>query len=102
MEAGTIGRAPARSSSNGVGDHVRRLATETKASFKSSEFWLTLAVIAGVLISAMQIKGGVDDEFTASQAWLYVAILAGAYAVGRGLAKSGSTEPYTEDVGDRR
>lgn len=77
--------------------HVRRLSTETKASFKTSEFWLTIAVIVGILVSAAQIKGGPDDEFVASQAWLYVAILTGLYAVGRGLAKSGSREPYTDD-----
>ena len=48
----------------------------------------------------MLIKGGDTggtDEFIARQAWLYVAILVGAYAVGRGLAKSGSPEPYTDD-----
>ncbi len=72
-------------------------STETKASFKTSEFWLTVAVIAGILISAAQIKGGAEDEFVAAQAWLYVAILTGLYAVGRGLAKSGSREPYTDD-----
>ena len=61
-------------------------------------------MIAGILISASQIKGGPDDEFIASQAWLYVAILAGLYTVGRGLAKSGSREPYgvVEPDGDVR
>jgi hypothetical protein len=102
MEAGTLtnrsiqrDRAPST---------LSRYFTETKASFKTSEFWLTLAVIAGILISASQIKGGPDDEFIARQAWLYVAILAGLYAVGRGLAKSGSREPYgvVEPDGDVR
>jgi hypothetical protein len=79
-------------------DRLRQFTTETKASFKTSEFWLTIAVIAGILIAAMQIEGGEgDDTFIASQAWLYVAILAGLYAVGRGLAKSGSREPYGVD-----
>ena len=102
MEAGTVGRAPARSTGDGFVTSVRRLSTETKSSFKTSEFWLTLAVIAGILISASQVKGGVDDEFIASQAWLYVAIVTGLYAVGRGLAKSGSREPYTEDTDSDR
>ena len=83
---------------------IARLTTETKASFKTSEFWLTIGVIAGILISAMQIDGGDSsgDEFIARQAWLYVAILAGLYVVGRGLAKSGSREPYTVDRDDDR
>jgi hypothetical protein len=102
MEAGTAGnRTYQRDHSSST---LSRYFTETKASFKTSEFWLTLAVIAGILISAYQIKGGPDDEFTASQAWLYVAILTGLYAVGRGLAKSGSREPYgvVEPQGDVR
>ena len=102
MEAGTATTRPvyrAQSSSN-----LRQYTTETKAFFKTSEFWLTLAVIAGILISAAQIKGGGDDEFLASQAWLYVAIVTGLYALGRGLAKSGSREPYgvVEPDGDVR
>src|SRR5687768_14159186 len=73
---------------------LSRYTTETKAAFKTTEFWLTIATIAGILIAASQVKGGPDDEFIASQAWLYVAILVGLYAVGRGLAKSGTKEPY--------
>ena len=81
---------------------ARRLSTETKASFKTSEFWAMVAVIVGILVSAAAIKGGDTggtDEFIARQAWLYVAIVAGAYFIGRGLAKSGSREPYDSDTG---
>lgn len=80
---------------------------ETKASFKTTEFWAMLGLIAAILISAAVIKGGDDgtDQFIAKQAWLYVAILAGAYFVSRGLAKSGSYEPDRDynpiDVTDR-
>jgi hypothetical protein len=83
---------------------ARRFVTETKQSLKTSEFWLTIAVIAGILVSAAMIKGGDTsgtDEFIARNAWLYVAIVTGAYAIGRGLAKSGSADPYTEDRDDR-
>ena len=47
MEAGTVGRAatPVRPQTTGV----RRLVTETKASIKTSEWWLTVAVIVGIL-----------------------------------------------------
>lgn len=78
-------------------DNLRRFTTETKESFKTSEFWLTIGVIAAILISAAAIKGGDTegtDEFIARHAWLYVAIVTAAYSIGRGLAKSGSNEPY--------
>ena len=74
-----------------------RLSTETKAAPKTTEFMLTLAGIVGVLIAALVIKGGDTDgtdEFIARQAWLYVAIMIGAYSIGRGLAKSGSRDPF--------
>jgi hypothetical protein len=58
-----------------------------------------LALVAGILISAAVIKGGDNgtDEFIARHAWLYVSILGGAYFIGRGLAKSGSREPYWQE-----
>lgn len=58
-----------------------------------------VGVIAAILISALLVKGGDsgDDEFIARQAWLYVSIVAGAYFISRGLAKSGSREPYYPD-----
>ena len=79
---------------------ARRLVTETKAAFKTTEFFMTVAAVVGILISAMLIKGGDSggtDEFIARNAWLYVAIVVGAYTVGRGLAKSGTGDPYTDD-----
>jgi hypothetical protein len=95
MEAGTVARPGVRK--GGSGRSLSRYTTETKGSFKTSEMWISLAVIAGILISAAAIKGGDTagtDEFIARQAWLYVAIVAAAYAISRGLAKSGSHEPY--------
>ncbi len=81
----------------------RRATTETKKATQTTEFRLTLAVILLILISAFMIKGGdtKGDEFIARQAWLYVAILTGAYAIGRGLAKSGVRE-YPGDLEDGR
>lgn len=81
---------------------VRRLTTETKSALKTTEFFLTIGVIAAILVCAAAIKGGDNstDEFIAKQAWLYVAIVTGAYTIGRGLAKSGSRDPYTEDRDD--
>jgi len=93
------------SSARGVGQATRRLATETKQAFKTTEFWAMAAIIAAILISAALIKGGDTgngtDEFIARQAWLYVSIVTGAYLLSRGLAKAGSRDPYTDDGDDR-
>jgi hypothetical protein len=104
MEAATRSRGRADTTQgNGTGV-IRRLSTETKQAFKTTEFWGFVGVIAAILISAAVIKGGDTrgtDEFIARQAWLYVAIVAGAYFIGRGLAKSGVRDPYTDRNDDR-
>ena len=81
------------------GNAIRRLATETKQAFKTTEFYAMVVVIVGILVCAAAIKGGDNgtDEFIARQAWLYVSIVAGAYMISRGLAKSGSRDPYSDD-----
>jgi hypothetical protein len=83
---------------------VRRLTTETKQAFKTTEFWAMVGVIVAILVAASLIKGGDTapgtDEFVAKQAWLYVAIVAVGYMISRGLAKSGSRDPYTDDSDD--
>ena len=58
---------------------------ETKPSFKTTEFFAMLGVIAGVLIAA-----AAADNFDAPRAWTLVAAVAIGYMVSRGLAKSGS------------
>jgi hypothetical protein len=85
----------------GLGRAARRLTTETKAAFKTTEFWAMVGIVVAILVSAATIKGGDSggtDEFIARQAWLYVAIVASAYFISRGLAKSGSREPYDDDT----
>src|SRR3954463_12465404 len=91
---------------DGVGRTARRLTTETKQAFKTTEFWAMVGVVVAILVSAAVIKGGDTngtDEFIARQAWLSVAIVAGPSFISRGLAKPGSSDPYTEshDDGDR-
>jgi hypothetical protein len=73
--------------------------TETKAAIKTTEFFAMIGVIAAILVAAASIGAseGHPDRFTGSQAWLYVSIVAVGYMISRGLAKSGSREPYTED-----
>src|SRR3954454_7712737 len=73
-----------------------RLTTETKHSSKTSELYIWAAVTIGILLAGLLTKAGDghDDRLQSKQAWLYVAIVTSAYLVSRGLAKSGSREPY--------
>jgi hypothetical protein len=80
---------------------VRRLSTETKAAYKTTEFLAYLAASAMVLIAAALIDESDAGGFGARQAWLYFTILSVGYMISRGLAKSGSREPYDEDARDR-
>jgi hypothetical protein len=95
-------RNPARddvSAPNGRTDDrpARRLATETKASFKTTEFMAYVAIVVGVLIAAAVVDQADAGGLGAKQAWLYVTILTVGYMVSRGLAKSGTPQPYDED-----
>ena len=89
---GTRVDAPRR---GGVRASIRERGHETKASFKTTEFWAMVVLVVSILVSAALIKGGDNgtDEFIARNAWLYVSILGAGYFVSRGLAKSGSYEP---------
>jgi hypothetical protein len=79
---------------------ARRLVTETKAAFKTTEFVSYLAVLAGLLVAGVVVDNAGDGGFGASKVWLYAmyaTILTVGYMVSRGLAKSGSSQPYDED-----
>ena len=89
----------------GVRSAGTRLRTETKAAFKSTEFYAFLAVLAGILIAGHVIDTGTGtggDHFPADKVWLYATILGVGYMISRGLAKSGSSEPYWSESGDNR
>ena len=93
---GTAGTAP------------RRLTTETKAAWKTTEMFFYVLVSIGVLIASDVMDGDDNaaggsggDPFTSDQAWLYVTILTVGYMVSRGLAKAGSRDPYWDRT-DRR
>ena len=93
---------------NGIRARIAERNHETKASFKTSEFWAMLVLVVTILISAALIHGGDNgtDEFIAKQAWLYVSILGAGYFISRGLAKSGSYEPDADynpvDLSERK
>jgi hypothetical protein len=95
-------RNPARDDVAGRNGHTddrpaRRLTTETKASFKTTEFVAFVAMVIGVLIAAAVVDQADAGGLGAKQAWLYVTILTVGYMISRGLAKSGSSQPYDED-----
>ena len=74
---------------------ARRLATETKSAFKTTELIVyVLAVVAVLVASAMTDSGADNQAFGARSAWLYVTLLTIGYMISRGLAKSGSREHY--------
>jgi hypothetical protein len=71
---------------------VEAKTAETKPAFKTTEFIVYLATVAGVLI-ASNLVGDTDgrgDVFLADQAWFYVTLLTIGYMISRGLAKAGS------------
>jgi hypothetical protein len=66
-------------------------STETKASTKTSEFFVYLVGVAAILIASLVVDG-----FNATEGWMYFTLLSIGYMVSRGLAKSGSREPYRD------
>jgi hypothetical protein len=73
----------------------RRLTTETKAAFKTTELIAYVVVSIAVLVAAAVTDNGADGQgFGAERAWLFVTLLTIGYMVSRGLAKSGSRERY--------
>jgi hypothetical protein len=81
-------------------EHPRRLSTETKAAFKTTEFAMYVVLLVGVLIAGAVTKAshyaGRHDVFRADRVWLYATILTVGYMVSRGIAKAGSRQPYDE------
>ena len=76
-------------------DHVdgqRRLTTETKSAFKTTELIVYVLAVLGVLIASLVTDRGDDAQaFDAQHAWLYVTLLTIGYMISRGLAKAGSS-----------
>ena len=79
-----------------------RRSTETKAAFKTTELIAYVAAVIAVLIAAAVVDDAGGRQivgFDAKSAWLYVTILTVGYMLSRGLAKSGSRDPYWDDDG---
>ena len=74
---------------------TRRLTTETKASFKTTELIVYVLAVAGVLIASLVTDVNADGQgFSAYQGWFLATLLTIGYMVSRGLAKSGSRDHY--------
>ena len=69
-----------------------RESTEAKSSYKTTELIVYALAVLGVLIASMIV----DASFGADPAWRYVTYLTVGYMISRGLAKSGSREPYRD------
>jgi hypothetical protein len=72
---------------------------ETKPSFMTTEFWIYLIAVAGVLVASYVVgsEDGHDDYFRADKAWLYIVGLTVGYVISRGLAKAGSADHGSDD-----
>jgi hypothetical protein len=64
--------------------------TETKDFFRTSEFWIALIGVVGVLLAAYSDGG---DSISREDGWRYATALGVGYVVSRGLAKAGTREP---------
>ena len=71
----------------------RRISTESKSSYKTTEFFAYVAAVLGVLIASAVVD---EADFGPQEAWFYVSLLTIGYMVSRGLAKSGSRDFYDD------
>ncbi|MEU1037796.1 hypothetical protein ACFYP4_28800 [Streptomyces sp. NPDC005551] len=93
-----VGNAGQHTGPDAATHRPRRLSTETKAAFKTTEFFAYVAAVVAVLIASLVVgsEDGHLDYFRADKAWWYIVILTVGYMISRGLAKSGSRDPYDE------
>jgi hypothetical protein len=96
--------SPSRTSSSIDSDYsadhrpARRLSTETKASYRTTELFAYIAAVIGVLVASQLVgsEDGHEDYFRADRAWFFIVLLTVGYLVSRGLAKAGSRDPYDD------
>jgi hypothetical protein len=74
-------------------DGDRRVARETKPSFKTTELIVYVLSVLGVLIASWVVDVNEDGQrFSAYQGWFLVTLLTIGYLISRGLAKAGSRD----------
>ena len=81
------------------GSGRRRISTETKASYKTSELPIYIVIVLGILIASAVTD---DSDFGAQEAWHFITLLTIGYLLSRGLAKLGSREYFDEDANEGR
>ena len=74
----------------------RRVSTETKSSYKTTELIAYVVIAIGILVAAALTDD--TSDFGTQEAWFYVTLLTIGYMVSRGLAKSGSRDFYDDDA----
>jgi len=75
-------------------DRSRRLTTETKASYKTTELVAYIIVLIGILVASAVADA---EDFGTYDAWRLITYLTIGYMIARGLAKAGSHDPYDDD-----
>jgi hypothetical protein len=72
---------------------VRQTFTESKAGAKTTEFYVMLVFVAGVLLATYADS----DSLARKDGWMVAGLAVAAYIISRGLAKLGTREPYDDD-----
>jgi hypothetical protein len=80
-------------SDNGRQLEARRTFTETKNGLKTSEFYVMVVFVAGVLFATYAAG---EDALGRDDGWLFASLGVVAYIVSRGLAKLATREPYED------
>ena len=74
---------------------ARRISTETKSSYKTTELIAYVVIAVAILIASAMTD---QSDFGTQEAWFYISLLTIGYMISRGLAKSGSREPYDDEA----
>ena len=73
----------------------RRVSTETKSSYKTTELIAYVVVAVAILVASALTD---TSDFGTQEAWFYITMLTIGYMVSRGLAKSGSRDFYDDSA----
>ena len=72
---------------------LRETHTETRKSFRTTEFYAMIVFVAGILLATYLD----EDSLARSDGWMFASLVVGAYIISRGLSKLGSGEPRVEE-----
>jgi hypothetical protein len=91
MSTHTVNEAQPSGNPVGHGSPISgtRAFTEAKNGFKTSEFYVMVVFVAGVLFATYAD----EDSLSRDDGWLFAAIVVVGYVVSRGLAKLATRQP---------